>query len=165
MTVTSSHATKDVTAVLAMARTRRRIPRWLVLGIIVAAAAATTARFATSNRDDQTAAYVTEKVTRGNLEVKVSATGTLQPTNTVDVGSELSGLVERVFVDDNDQVKKGQELARLDTSKLRDQITRSEATLASTEARFAQAAATVKESSASLARLREVSRLSGGKVP
>jgi HlyD family secretion protein len=99
------------------------------------------------------------------LEVRVSATGNLQPTNTVEVGSELSGLVETVFVDENDQVQKGQVLARLDTSKLQDQITKSEAALASAEARLAQAAATVKEAAANLERLREVSRLSGGKVP
>jgi HlyD family secretion protein len=58
--------------------------------------------------------YRTESVTRGNLDVKGSATGTLQPTNKVEVGSELSGLIETVFVDENDTVKKGQELARLD---------------------------------------------------
>jgi HlyD family secretion protein len=109
--------------------------------------------------------YVTERVTRGALNVKVSATGTLQPTNEVEVGSELSGLIEAVFVDDNDTVKKGQELARLDTSRLRDQITKSEAALASAEARLAQSAATVKEATATLDRLREVSRLSGGRVP
>jgi HlyD family secretion protein len=109
--------------------------------------------------------YVTESVTRGTLDVKVSATGTLQPTNAVDVGSELSGLIETVHVDENDTVKNGQELARLDTSRLRDQITKSEAALASAEAHLAQSAATVKEATANLARLREVSRLSGGRVP
>ena len=97
--------------------------------------------------------------------MKVAATGNLQPTNTVEVGSELSGLVESVFVDDNQTVKKGQELARLDTERLRDQITRSQATLASAQARLAQSEATVKEASAALDRFREVSRLSGGRVP
>ncbi|MGZ5178181.1 MAG: efflux RND transporter periplasmic adaptor subunit, partial [Burkholderiales bacterium] len=52
--------------------------------------------------------YHTEPVTRGNLVVTVSATGHLQPTNQVDVGSELSGTIETVFVDDNDRVKNGQ---------------------------------------------------------
>jgi HlyD family secretion protein len=73
--------------------------------------------------------------------------------------------VARVFVDINDRVTKGQVLVELDTSKLRDQMARSRAALASAEARVAQAAATVKEARANLARMEEVSRLSGGRVP
>jgi HlyD family secretion protein len=51
--------------------------------------------------------YRTEQAVMGNLVVKVSATGNLKPTNQVDVGSELSGIVESVYVDDNDRVTKG----------------------------------------------------------
>ena len=160
---TSLNTTKDIRTVLAGRRTRR-LARWFFVAVVLVAAVG-AAVFARSGRQDEAPAYVTETVTRGDLEVKVSATGTLQPTNTVEVGSELSGLVEAVYVDDNDKVRRGQELARLDTSRLRDQITRSEAALASVEARLVQTAATVKESTASLERLREVSRLSGGKVP
>ena len=80
-------------------------------------------------------AYETEPVTRGDLTVTVSATGNLQPVNQVDVGSELSGTVDSVRVDDNDRIRKGQVLATLDTAKLRDQIIRSRAALASAEAR------------------------------
>jgi HlyD family secretion protein len=109
--------------------------------------------------------YETETVSRGRLEVTVSATGNLQPTNQVDVGSELSGIIDKVLVDINDHVKTGQVLARLDTSKLEDAITRSRAALVSTEAAVRQAEATLVESRASLRRLQEVARLSGGKVP
>jgi HlyD family secretion protein len=109
--------------------------------------------------------FRSEAVTRGDLTVTVSATGNLQPTNQVDVGSEVSGLVESVFVDDNDRVKKGQVLARLDVSKLQDQVVNARAALASSEARVLQAVATVQESRANLARLRQVADLSGGKVP
>jgi HlyD family secretion protein len=73
--------------------------------------------------------------------------------------------VLRVLVDVNDHVKKGQVLVELDTAKLTDQVLRSRATLASDHAKVAQAVATVKESQANLARLEEVARLSGGKVP
>jgi HlyD family secretion protein len=109
--------------------------------------------------------YVTEAVTRGNLSITVTANGTLQPTRSVNIGSELSGTVTRVLVDANDRVRKGQVLVELDTAKFRDQVERSRATLASTVAKVAQAVATVKESQANLARLQEVGRLSGGKVP
>ena len=109
--------------------------------------------------------YRTEPATVGNLVVKVSATGNLQPTNQVDVGSELSGIVEKVYVDVNDRVKAGQELARLDLSKLEDAVTKSRASLAAAEAKVLQAQATAAEARANLMRFRQVSELSGGKVP
>ncbi len=109
--------------------------------------------------------YVTEAVTKGNLTLTVTANGTLQPTRSVNIGSELSGTVLRVLVDVNDRVKKGQVLVELDTAKLSDQVQRARAALASAQAQLAQASATVKESQASLSRLEEVARLSGGKVP
>jgi HlyD family secretion protein len=109
--------------------------------------------------------YVTEPAARGNLTLTVTANGTLQPTRTINVGSELSGTVLRVLVDVNDTIKKGQVLVELDPAKFNDQVLRSRAALTSAQAQLAQAAATVKESSASLARFEEVARLSGGKVP
>jgi len=109
--------------------------------------------------------YTTEPVTRGNLTLTVTANGTLQPTRSINIGSELSGTVLKVNVDVNDQVKKGQVLVELDTAKARDQVLRARAALAVTIAKVAQTAATVKEAQASLTRLQEVARLSGGKVP
>lgn len=109
--------------------------------------------------------FATRTVERGNLTVSVSATGNLQPTNQVDVGSELSGLVTTVYVDNNDRVVKGQTLARLDTQRLRDQIAQSRAGLMAAQASVGQAQATAAQSRANLARLEEVYRLSGGKVP
>ncbi len=142
----------------------RRVVRWV--STLVTAALLVVGFAAMRSRESaSTVRYQTEPATRGTLNVMVSATGNLQPIKKVDVGSELSGTIEAVMADDNDHVKKGQVLARLDTSKLKDQITRSEATLASTQAKEAQAAASVQEASASLDRLREVSRLSDGKVP
>ena len=110
-------------------------------------------------------AYVTETVSRGNLTLSVSANGTLQPTRSVSIGSELSGTVLRVLVDVNDKVKKGQVLVELDTAKLGDQVVRSRASLNSANAAVAQAVATAAEAKGNLARLEEVARLSGGKVP
>jgi len=109
--------------------------------------------------------YTTQTVARGNLTLSVTANGTLQPTRSISIGSELSGTVLKVNVDVNDRIKKGQVLVELDTSKLRDQILRSRASLASANAKVAQTVATVKEAKASLARFEEVARLSGGKVP
>ena len=109
--------------------------------------------------------YITQTVARGNLTLTVTANGTLQPTRSINIGSELSGTVLQVNVDVNDRIKKGQVLVELDTAKLRDQILRSRAALAAAQAKVAQTVATVKEARGNLARLEEVARLSGGKVP
>src|SRR5690606_34880162 len=109
--------------------------------------------------------YVTEPLRTGDLTLTVSANGTLQPTRSVNIGSELSGTVQRVLVDVNDRVKAGQVMVELDAAKFKDQVQRSRASLAAAQAQLAQSGATVTEAKASLARFEEVSRLSGGKVP
>lgn len=143
--------------------TRARLVKWaaIALGCLLLLGLA-LAFFLTRG---EKASYATALVERGNLRVTVSATGNLQPTNQVDVGSELSGLVTEVLVDNNDRVARGQVLARLDTSRLQDAITKSVAALASTEANVVQAQAQAQLAAANLARLQEVFRLSGGKVP
>jgi len=109
--------------------------------------------------------YVTTELRTGSLTFSVSANGTLQPTRSVNIGSELSGTVERVLVDVNDHVKTGQVMVELDASKFNDQVISSRAALAAAQALLAQSKATVAESRANLARQEEVFKLSGGKVP
>ncbi|MDP3539475.1 MAG: efflux RND transporter periplasmic adaptor subunit [Azonexus sp.] len=115
--------------------------------------------------DNAAPIYSTQTVARGNLTLTVTANGTLQPTRTINIGSELSGTVRKVNVDVNDRLTKGQVLVELDPSKLNDQILGSRASVAAARALVGQTVATVKESTASLARLEAVARLSGGKVP
>ncbi|MBP3687732.1 MAG: efflux RND transporter periplasmic adaptor subunit [Alphaproteobacteria bacterium] len=67
------------------------------------------------------------KVTKGNLAYEVTATGTINPINTVTVGTQVSGIVEKVLADYNDDVKEGQVLALLDSSTLKEQMEKSEA--------------------------------------
>ena len=109
--------------------------------------------------------YLTEPVSEGTLMVSVSASGALQPTRSVDVGSELSGTLETVLARENDKVTQEQLLAQLDTSKLKDAVARSQAAVIAAEANVAQMEATLMESRASLARMRHVAELSGGKAP
>lgn len=143
---------------------RRRILKYFLLALLLAAAGFSLYQFMLRS-DSGKSSYITEQISQGNLTVTVSATGQLQPTNEVEVGSEISGLIEKVFVDENDLVKQGQVLAKLDTAKLSDQVTKSTAAVAAAEAQVAQMQATVAESSANLSRLRKVAELSGGKVP
>jgi HlyD family secretion protein len=142
----------------------RRRALWATLVVLIAAAGG-TAYWQQSQQRGAAPSFVTEVAGKGDLTLTVTANGTLQPTRSVSIGSELSGTVLRVLVDVNDHIKKGQVLVELDTAKLNDQVLRSRAALAGAQAQLAQANATVKESSASLARLEEVAKLSGGKVP
>ena len=96
--------------------------------------------------------YVTEPATRGNLTVIVTATGSVQPTNKVDVSSELSGTIRKVLVDYNSPVKAGQVLATLDTDKLVATLNSSRAKLAAAQAKAAEAEVTVGEKERELAR-------------
>ncbi len=116
-------------------------------------------------RGEEEAGYVTVEAQRGQLVTSVSATGKLAPTSQVTVGSQLSGLVTRVFVDVNDRVVIGQPLAEIDPEQIEDQIRQGEAQLASNRAQVAQARATLAQAQAQYERLEEVRELSGGKVP
>ncbi|KAF0119341.1 MAG: HlyD family secretion protein [Rhodospirillaceae bacterium] len=89
--------------------------------------------------------YVTEPVRRGALTVTVTATGTVEPTNTVAVSSELSGVVRKVLVDYNSVVAVGDVLAELETDRLEATIASSRAKLLKAEAQLEQAKATVEE--------------------
>ena len=110
-------------------------------------------------------AYVTNPLERGDITLTVTANGTLKPTRSVAIGSELSGTVNRVLVDVNDKVKKGQVLLELDRSKFQDTVDRTRAALNSAQATLVQNEATVREARATLSRYEEVARLSAGRVP
>jgi len=62
--------------------------------------------------------YVTVAIQKGDLEKKVEATGTINPVNIVNVGTQVSGIIKKIYIDFNDRVKKGQILAELDKSVL-----------------------------------------------
>jgi HlyD family secretion protein len=162
-----SHSEPDIATMLDLGRTshrRRRIVRWL---IVLALIAAMVTVIGTRRGADQSAAtqFETQPAQRGSLVVLVTATGTLQPTNTVDVGSEISGIVKSVEADYNNKVKVGQVLARIDTTKYEAQATQSRAALEAAKARVLQAQATVSETRSKLAQYERVRQLSNGKVP
>lgn len=73
--------------------------------------------------------FDTEIVSRGDITKTITANGTINPVNVVEVGTQVSGTIEKIFVDYNDVVEKGQKLAELDTSVLTRSVTEAKATL------------------------------------
>jgi HlyD family secretion protein len=144
-------------------RTRwRRWRKWVLIGVPVLVVLLLLARCFKPAPPVQ---YATAPIERRNLDVTITATGNLAPTVQVNVGSEESGLVDKVYVQNNDHVVQGQPLAQLDLSRLRDALVQSQATYQAAVATVAQNRATVAQTRAELAREEEVSKLSGGKVP
>ncbi|TKB27174.1 efflux RND transporter periplasmic adaptor subunit [Desulfopila sp. IMCC35006] len=139
---------------------RKRLLGWCAFFLLLAAGAVIWAM-----RDPSgTIQYRTQPAHRGDMIIKVTATGNLQPTNQVVISSELSGTVKSVEVDYNDQIKIGQVLTRLDTSTLSAQVLQSRAALASAQAKVLQTQATITETQAAFNRLLEVGRLSRNKA-
>ena len=88
---------------------------------------------------DQGASYRFVTVELGALESVVSTTGTLDPVTTVEVGTQVSGIIDQILVDFNDTVKKGQVIARLDTTLLQSAVRDAEANLERNQAQLRQA--------------------------
>ena len=155
----------DLQQVLSKGRSPwRRALRWLILlALIGGGVIAWRAYFSAPEITAPT--FRTAEVTEGRLVVTISATGNLEPTNQVEVSSEQSGIITTVLVDDNDEIREGQVIARLDLSRLQDAVAQSKAALTVSRAQVKQAQATEKEAKATLTRLRKVAELSGGRVP
>ena len=147
----------DIDAIARQSHAKPRRMFWLaVVGIVILTGAAVWWWLQTVGVSG--AQYTTAPVTRTDLVVTVTATGTVEPTNKVEISSELSGTVRSVEVDFNDPVTVGQILARLDTDKLEATVEHGRATLASAQARQAQAQTTLDETRTNFDRARELER-------
>jgi HlyD family secretion protein len=128
-------------------RSRRRRSFGRVLWLAVVALAVAGLGWWLYQTQSQTSAmvYETAPAARADLVVTVTATGKIQPITQVDVSSELSGVVRTVRVDDNSEVKRGDVLAELDTTRLKAQLQREEANVAAAKAKLADAMATMEQ--------------------
>ena len=80
--------------------------------------------------------FVFAKITRGNISTTITSTGTLQAVTTVDVGTQVSGKIDKILVDFNSKVRKGQLLAVLDTTNLALQVTNARTVLQKSQAQY-----------------------------
>ena len=114
--------------------------RWIRAAVALLVAAAIAGGAVIATRSTASAAYVTQSVVQQDLTQTVTASGTVNPQNTVNVGTQVSGTIQSIYVDYNSKVKKGQVLARLDTSQLQAQLQQAQAALAQTQAQAASQA-------------------------
>ena len=77
--------------------------------------------------------FETEKITRANLQNSVTATGTIEPVTSVTVGTQVSGIVSKLYVDYNSKVIKGQVIAELDRTNLTSELNTAKANLSSAQ--------------------------------
>ena len=87
-------------------------------------------------KKEESVTFDTAKVAPANLMTSVTATGTIEPVTSVTVGTQVSGIVSKLYVDYNSVVKKGQVIAELDKTNLVSQLNASKATLASAQSKL-----------------------------
>ncbi|MFA7354967.1 MAG: efflux RND transporter periplasmic adaptor subunit [Sulfurimonadaceae bacterium] len=109
--------------------------------------------------------YLSAPLERKTITVMVDASGNMEPTNSVDVGIEVSGTISDVLVDYNQHVKKGEVMARLDTVKLSSKVTSYQAALAKYEANVAEATATLTKSKNEWLRVEKMIKATNGGYP
>ena len=109
-----------------------------------------------SDTDEQ--GYRTDKITRGEIRTAISATGTLSATATVDVGTQVSGILQTVDVDYNDVVKKDQVIARIDPSTYQARLDQASAALASARASVNEAQASARNAEADYTRKSDLAK-------
>lgn len=112
---------------------KNRFWLWGGLGAVVIVVVAVTA-FALRAGDPKIPAARLAKVTRGDIAKSVVATGPIQPITKVELKSKASGLVEKLYVDINQMVRKGQVLAQLDQQEILAQVAAQRAQLAAAQA-------------------------------
>ena len=80
---------------------------------------------------DYKVTYSTEQVQKGDIFTSITATGTIEPVTEVEVGTQVSGIIDKIYVDFNSEVKKGQLIAELDKTNLKSRLASANAQLSS----------------------------------
>ena len=101
--------------------------------IIAGLMALTALALTTSCKEEMKTEFTTDKVERGNIQNSITATGTIEPVTSVTVGTQVSGIVSKLYVDYNSEVKKGQVIAELDKTNLTSELNTARANLSSAQ--------------------------------
>ena len=104
---------------------------WIGIGVIAVIAIAWF--LLSGGKKEEKVSFDTAKVETGNIQTSITATGTIEPVTSVTVGTQVSGIVSRLYVDYNSVVKKGQVIAELDRTNLISELNAQKASLASAQ--------------------------------
>lgn len=118
-------------------KTKKISSVWIIVSVIVAIAI--LAWLLSGKKKDTTINFTTEAVAPTNIENSVTATGTIEAVKTVTVGTQVSGIINKLFVDYNSMVKKGQVIAELDKQNLQSQLNSAKAQLSQAQANLLSA--------------------------
>ncbi|GAA3876743.1 efflux RND transporter periplasmic adaptor subunit [Celeribacter arenosi] len=136
---------REIEATLGVGKSHHRVPRWVYYVLAACVIAGGYYWWTSAGETRHAVTYETAAVSRADLHVTVTATGTIEPTNLVEISSELSGTVTDVLVDFNDTVSAGQVLAQLDTTQLEAQLSVQVASHSVAQAQVANAEASLVE--------------------
>ncbi|MBI3584326.1 MAG: efflux RND transporter periplasmic adaptor subunit [Nitrospinae bacterium] len=121
----------------------------ILIGILILLILGTIAFVSFRNKNNELK-FKTEKVTRGDIEATVTATGTVNAVTTVLVGTQVSGTIKNIYVDFNSPVKKGQVIAEIDPAQFTTKVRQAEANLESAKASVENARANIENLKARL---------------
>lgn len=109
--------------------------KWII-GLLLVGGAVAGGMWFYKSRGEEPPEFLTTKVTRGDLTQAVTATGTLNPVLNVQVGSQVSGIISKLYADFNSRVKAGELVAQLDPATYQTRVQQNEADLASARAQL-----------------------------
>ncbi len=111
---------------------KKKLIRNIILGVVVlAAAGGGVYAWQSSQKAPFEVSYETAKVEKATIGNSVTATGTIEAVTSVDVGTQVSGIIDKIYVDYNSEVKKGQVIAELDKTNLISELNSANSQLAS----------------------------------
>ncbi|MCB0720269.1 MAG: efflux RND transporter periplasmic adaptor subunit [Bacteroidetes bacterium] len=113
--------------------------KWITALVVLVVLGGAGYWYYTNRNTDEGVSFRFVDVERGDVESVVASTGTLEAVTTVQVGTQVSGIVSAIYVDFNDKVKKGQVVAKIDTTLLASSVRDSEANLERNKAQLRQA--------------------------
>ena len=108
---------------------------WYAIGAVVVILIAWS--MLRGGKKEEKVSFETAKVEKNNIHTSITATGTIEPVTSVTVGTQVSGIVSKLYVDYNSVVKKGQVIAELDRTNLISELNTAKANLASSESSMA----------------------------
>ncbi|XUY25721.1 efflux RND transporter periplasmic adaptor subunit [Agrobacterium sp. rho-8.1] len=147
----------DLRDILVSAKTgKKKSRRFLYTTVVILVLVGSGAYYYVAGKSGVTYTYTTQDAKKGDLAVIVTSTGSVQPTDQVDISSELSGTIRKVNVTYNSPVKAGDVLAELDTNKLEADVQSARAKLASAKASVLKAKADLGSAKSSMDRLRSL---------